>query len=708
VAWGNGPRKGLELLLVACISVGAALHAAPAVAAPSTQGTSSPRPHADQDAAHSRQTYHFTPAHSAPTPRVIDPSRAAAVAGPVLRRQVLGFAPYWQLSQEASWHYDLLSTVAYFGLDVKADGSFDTTTPGWSGWNSQQLVDMVNAAHQSGDRVVLVIKQFDDATINAIVTTPAARQAAVQNTVNAIAAKDLDGVNVDFEGTATGYPGVQSGMTTFVTQLTAAVHGWRAGTEVSVDTYGSSAASDTGIFKVGDLARAADAIFVMAYDLVFGDLCCQAGPNAPLRPYPPYNDTDIVTQYLAKVPPGQLLLGVPYYGYKWTTTNNQPNAPVKGGSNSVRTSDPYSGVIADIGCVQNNGQQLGQAWDVAGASPYATWLSPVSADPCAGNFGSWRQLYYDNAQSLGFKYDLVNSRNLRGTGIWALGFDGSLPELWDELALKFGAGLGFDRLGGSLTSSADAASWAANRMDVFGRGMDGQLWHSWWDGTGWSGWEPLGGQLMAGTGPGAVSWGNNRLDLFVQGLDAQIWHNWWDGRSWGGWKPLGGRFTSGPDAASWSANHLDVFGRGGDGQLWHSAWTGSGWTPWEPLGGALVGDPGAASWGPNRIDVFVQGTDQQLYHRAWAGAGWGGWESMAGRLGSGPDVTSQGSGRLDVAVLGVSADLWHLAYNGVWSGWRPRGGQGTSDPTIISRTPGVLDAFVRGSDNQLWHGSIPP
>jgi hypothetical protein len=53
---------------------------------------------------------------------------------------------------------------------VKGDGSFDTTTPGWNGWNSQDPVDTINRAHQAGDRVVVVIKQFDEATINQIVT----------------------------------------------------------------------------------------------------------------------------------------------------------------------------------------------------------------------------------------------------------------------------------------------------------------------------------------------------------------------------------------------------------------------------------------------------------------------------------------------------------------------------------------------------------
>ena len=46
-------------------------------------------------------------------------------------------------------------------------------------------------------------------------------------------------------------------------------------------------------------------------------------------------------------------------------------------------------------------------------------------------------MYYDDAASLMLRYDLVNSAELRGAGIWALGFDGTRPELRAALADKF-------------------------------------------------------------------------------------------------------------------------------------------------------------------------------------------------------------------------------------------------------------------------------
>jgi Glycosyl hydrolases family 18 len=268
--------------------------------------------------------------------------------------------------------------------------------------------------------------------VNQIVTSPSATQAAISNTINLIASKSLDGVNVDFEGTTSGYPNVQAGFTNFMKEMSGQVHQRWPSTQVTVDTYTGSASWDGGIFKIGDLAPVVDGMFVMAYDMSFGNMSGQAGPNAPLNGWT-YNDTLAVSQYLTKAPAGKIMLGVPYYGYKWSTTSNQPYGTIQPGSGGQ--ADMYMDVAGDFACAQ----QLTQSWDSTAQSPWASWWSPTINDPCGGNHNSWRELYYDDATSLGLKYDLVNNDNLMGTGMWALGYDGSSPDLWKEISLKFGS-----------------------------------------------------------------------------------------------------------------------------------------------------------------------------------------------------------------------------------------------------------------------------
>ncbi|TMC45507.1 MAG: hypothetical protein E6J25_02455, partial [Chloroflexi bacterium] len=80
---------------------------------------------------------------------------------------------------------------------------------------------MINNAHLAGDRVVLVIKQFNQATICQIITSDTATQNAISNTITQIKAKSIEGVNVDFEGNNNAAcpngTSPQSAFTTFMT-----------------------------------------------------------------------------------------------------------------------------------------------------------------------------------------------------------------------------------------------------------------------------------------------------------------------------------------------------------------------------------------------------------------------------------------------------------------------------------------------------------
>lgn len=433
-----GRVGGLALALALCAALFSP--SAPARAARGAVADPPHGPHAQEERAHAPGAPRLPAANTTIRPLVSEkvagrPSSiaprglAVAAAAPSPTREVFGFAPYWALPDAGRWNYGLLSTIAYFGLDLNADGSIATNTQGWTGWNSQALVDLINRAHSAGVRVVLVVKAFDNATINSIVTDRAATQAAIRNTMDAVAAKQLDGVNVDFEGsTSPAFPSLQTGMTGFMASLSSQVHSRWPRAHVSIDTYSGSASWDGGLFRIDALAPYVDAFFVMAYDMAFANAPGRAAPNAPLNGWT-YNDTQLVREYLVKAPAGKIVLGVPYYGYKWSTTGNQPYAPVTGGA----TARTYAGVLEDLACA--NG--LTRSWDATAQSPWASWLSPASGDPCEANFNSWRELYYDDARSLGLKYDLVNSMGLRGAGMWALGYDGASPDLWAALQTAF-------------------------------------------------------------------------------------------------------------------------------------------------------------------------------------------------------------------------------------------------------------------------------
>jgi spore germination protein YaaH len=371
-------------------------------------------------------------------------SEAAVAQAPVvtavtnLSREVFGFALASSLSDPSigypSWDFSLLSTVAFFGLHVSSSGGL-VADSGWSVWGSSALTGMVAAARAKGTKVVVttVLQDFQPGTPT-MCAGLANRATTVSQTVAQVKAKGVDGVNVDYEGLNGTCPNGQSAqwmLTDFVRQLRAALPGYY----VSVDTYASSASDPYGFFDVPGLSAYVDYFFVMAYDLEYSNwshwpLQCTRfclGPTAPLTGYY-YNDTTTAAQYIAKVPASKVILGVPYYGRKACAGAAVPNAYPTG---SV-TADSY---LDAAGESSSSLVQAGtyvahrDANDKAGAERWDTWVNT--------SLGCTRELYWDDAASLGAKYDLVNRDSLRGVGIWTLNYGGGARELWSLLASRF-------------------------------------------------------------------------------------------------------------------------------------------------------------------------------------------------------------------------------------------------------------------------------
>ena len=339
------------------------------------------------------------PAVSAPLPA------PPAVTATVLRpHEVFGFAPYWTLGSSGGFDLADLTTVAYFGVDAAADGSLVQSGPGWNGYQSQALADLISRAHGAGDRVVLTVECFDQPALDRLTSDPAADARLADGLIAAVRAKSLDGVNLDFEGLGSAdRPGLVRLVDYLSSRLRAADPHW----QFTVDTYAGSATDPNGFFDVGALAPAVDAFFVMAYDMYRPGT---ASPNAPLGGGSP-SDQAAVEGYLAAVPASKVVLGVPFYGYEWQTTDNAPRASA--------TSSPVPVSYAQVAAAN-----MPVYWDPQGAVPWSEFKDAKQ---------QWHEVYYDDPQSVGLKAKLADAGHLLGVGIWALGMDGNNPAMMAAL-----------------------------------------------------------------------------------------------------------------------------------------------------------------------------------------------------------------------------------------------------------------------------------
>ncbi|HEX4212809.1 MAG TPA: hypothetical protein VIA06_05715, partial [Candidatus Dormibacteraeota bacterium] len=175
------------------------------------------------------------------------PAPSTLTAGPLSSRETFGFAPYWTLDDETSFDVSELTTIAYFGLNALPDGSLDKSGAGWDGYESQDLADLTTRAHAAGTRVVLTIVCFDDATLEALSDSTAAQQRLAANIATAVQAKNLDGVNLDFEGSGDGF---REPFASFVDNLSDDLHADDPDWQVTLDTYSSAAADDGGFYDI--------------------------------------------------------------------------------------------------------------------------------------------------------------------------------------------------------------------------------------------------------------------------------------------------------------------------------------------------------------------------------------------------------------------------------------------------------------------------
>lgn len=338
---------------------------------------------------------------------------------------IFGFLPYWEFKDRDSIRYDLLTHLAIFAADFNDQGHINTREanyqePGWTALNSTTFTHIRRDAKAAGTKLILVIKAFDADAIDSIISHPTYTQNLINETLDLVKSKSYDGINIDFEYVPEANNTTKQNFTKFVTTLSQTTKQEIPGLDISVDVFGDTYQGNR-IWQIEDLAPFVDHIIIMAYDYHRAS-SPTAGPVAPLYGAGHLWDQDItaaLSYYTKKAPADKLILGVPYYGYEWTTPSTTYLSPTIAGSGSTATYKRVQQLIQD--------EDVDIHWDNQALAPWLTYT----------DHGSIQQIHYEDVTSLGLKYDLVRQSGLGGIGIWALGYDAGYSNLWDLISKKF-------------------------------------------------------------------------------------------------------------------------------------------------------------------------------------------------------------------------------------------------------------------------------
>ena len=252
-----------------------------------------------------------------------------------------------------------------------------------------------------------------------IAMTAESRQRFVKSCLSLLEKYGLDGVDIDWEYPAAPHadgsirPEDKHNYTLLLRDLRVAFDQaeGRLGRHVITSTATNGKAFFLRNTEMGEVSKYVDTINLMGYDF-YGHGSATTGNHSALFNDPsdpkPVSDDQCVQAYLAAaVPPGKIVLGVPFYGHGWTGVDALNHGLFRPGLRNSGFDIEYIDLLKDL----EPSSGFVRYWDKASAVP---WLYNEKS----GTFIS-----YDDPESLTDKALYVRTHHLGGMMFWELNGD---------------------------------------------------------------------------------------------------------------------------------------------------------------------------------------------------------------------------------------------------------------------------------------------
>ncbi len=336
-----------------------------------------------------------------------DAGLRARVNRPAASDEIYGYLPYWQVDAGTARRIDyrLVTTIAFFALPVRANGTLSRSSAGYRAYLSRAARAVTNAAHAHGVRVVPTFQLFDGGQLRRMrhfLHSRAAQTRFIRQAISVMIHRRADGANLDFEPMPRS---LAAPFAAFIGRFGRAMHARIPRSQLVVAT--AALASSRLIER---LAPVVDRFFIMAYDYRWSGSRIP-GAVAPLSGRS-LNVASTVRRYQRHAPAGKLILGVPLYGYSW------PVAHTRSGIR-VRVHPAHWGGVRGV--------------TYAAALRFLARHPRVRLHTVPGQ-GAWfryrdaanrtmREVHFEDAGLARTKFNYAIARGLAGVGLWALGSD---------------------------------------------------------------------------------------------------------------------------------------------------------------------------------------------------------------------------------------------------------------------------------------------
>ena len=287
-------------------------------------------------------------------------------------------------------------------------------------------------------RLILVADAFD---LTMISDSDYRDKWALQQ-VERVISNFADGLNIDFEKALPIYSKNNSYFVDLVSDLNSYLKKVLPNALLSIDVPYSPPCTYGRCYDYYQLGKHIDFLIIMAYDEQGVGLGpCIAKANSPFL----QTMQGILGYIQSGVPAFNIILAVPWYGYDFTCTkvNEMGECELDCASfedplqncpniwNGIETQVAYKDIVPGLLNMSNTGRE----WNTTMKSPFFNYVSKE---------GAVHQVWYDDPESLGYKYYYAAKSLIGGVGVWhldCLDYVHDLNythEMWSTFDLFFG------------------------------------------------------------------------------------------------------------------------------------------------------------------------------------------------------------------------------------------------------------------------------
>ena len=280
---------------------------------------------------------------------------------------------------------------------------------------------MIDSAHAKNTKVLLTVSSHGKKNNDLFLSDEGKWGTLIDSISVLLIERDADGVDLNFEQLPYFK---RRNFNRFVEQMKTQLS-LRITSKKPIVSVTLPAVDSREIFDIEELQKHADLMVIMGYDYNTGTQL--QGAVAPLQSVEVkgISLSNTLSFYLnSGIDPNKTVLALPYYGSMWEGTVD----------NSGATTTNFERKVTYREVMNLFNEEYTQANNI---SPILERKSMTNYFNLTYPDLTTKEIWFDDDYTLGKKYDYALSNNLRGIGIWALGYDNGYGQLWDVIDEKF-------------------------------------------------------------------------------------------------------------------------------------------------------------------------------------------------------------------------------------------------------------------------------